>query len=260
MFNAWPKNFAQMQGSMRLQFGPAGDKAISNFKGDTPKNTTFSATSDSGSPIKAQCHLKDGGHRMWHCEKFKKKKKVERREVVKKCNLCFSCLNSRHRFGQCKATQTWGKNACAKCYKTLLPSDGKESKNQKEANSNKETANIAEEVKIENSCSWSLQIVSITFSSRTTSAEVMAIPDTGYNLSSVDKGTKYQFDAKRNELTLKIAATDGTKLIASEEVRVKVETPMLLESLIFHVHTFTHECILETYRMTTMIWEGKNGH
>ena len=123
VFSAWLKNIAQVQENLSLQFGPTNDKAGMNFTRDKTKSTSFAATSDASSPKKTQCSLKNGEHKMWKCEKFKKMKLAERHETVKKCNLCFSCLSAGHRISQCKANRTCGKGGCSKRHNRLLHSD-----------------------------------------------------------------------------------------------------------------------------------------
>ena len=64
VFSAWLKSIAQVQENMRLQFGSTSDKATANFTKNRTKSTSFAATSDSSSPTKTQCPLKDGEHKI----------------------------------------------------------------------------------------------------------------------------------------------------------------------------------------------------
>ena len=192
VFSAWQKEIAQVQDNLRWHLGSSNNKAKPTFNRDKPKTTSYAATSDSGSSTKTQCPLKDGEHKIWQCEKFKKKKIAERHEAVRKCNLCFSCLGFGHRIGQCKANRTCGKDGCSKRHNILQHSDDKKPNNQKESHSKGETANHADAVLTANSCSGSLQIVAITLSSGNISIETMAICDTGSTLSFVDCGQESQ--------------------------------------------------------------------
>ena len=175
MFIAWLKKLARVQDNLCWQCGSNNDKAKSNFKEDKPKNTSYAATSDSDSPTKTQCPLKDGERKIWQCEKFKKVMIAERQEAVRKSNLYFSCLGSEHRIGQCKANQTCVKDGCSKPHNLFLHSDEKKSNNPKESNNKNETANNAEVVVTANSYSGCLQIVPMTLSSGKTSIETIAI-------------------------------------------------------------------------------------
>ena len=56
VFSAWSKNIIQLQDSIWLDFGSAGDEARSNFTGDNLINKTFSGSSDPRSPTQSQCH------------------------------------------------------------------------------------------------------------------------------------------------------------------------------------------------------------
>ena len=64
----------------------------------------------------------------------------------------------------------------------------------------------------------------------------MAICDTGSTLSFVDNNLRDQLDVPGNSITLKIAGINGTKEMVSEKVRIKVTTPSVSESVMFHVH------------------------
>ena len=123
VFSAWLKNIAQVQENIRLQFGNTGDKTKSTTNRDKPKTTSFAATTDSPTKGKPSCPLKDGEHKLWQCESFKNIKLAERYDAVKKCNLCFSCLSSGHRIGQCKSNRLCGKNGCSKHHNRLLHSE-----------------------------------------------------------------------------------------------------------------------------------------
>ena len=236
VFNVCLKNIAQIQENMRLQFGSKSDKARTNFTRDKTKRTSFAATSDSSSPTKTQCPLKDGEHKIWQCEKFKKMKLAERHETVTKCNLCFFCLSAGHRISQCKANRTCDKDGCSKLHKRLRHSDDKNPELQKKQKNNIEATNNADAVLTANSCSGSLQTVPIILSSGTTCIETMAICVTGSTLSFVDKTIRDQLDAQGNALTLNITGINGTREIISEKVRIKVKTPNVSESVTFHVH------------------------
>ena len=159
----------------------------------------------------------------------------ERHDAVKKCNLCFSCLGSGHRIGQCKANRTCGKDGCSKRHNRLLHGDDNKPKSQKENSRSNETTN-ADAVMTANACTGSLQVVPITLSNGNTSIETMAICDTGSTLSFVDKDIRDQLDVQGEALTLNIAGINGTKEMASEKVRIKVTTPNVSELVMFHVH------------------------
>ena len=228
VFSAWLKEIARVQDNLRWQFGSSNDKAKPTFNNDKPKTTSFAATSDSGFSTKRQCPLKDGEHKIWQCEKFKTLKIAERHEAVRKCNLCFSCLGSGQRIGQCKSNRTCAKDGCSKRHNILLHSDDKKPNNQKESHTKGETANNVDAVLTANSCSGSLQIVPITSSKRNIAIETMAICDTGSTLSFVDKSLRDQLDVPGNSIVLNIAGINGTNEMVSEKVRIKVTTPSVV--------------------------------
>ena len=107
---------------------------------------------------------------------------------------------------------------------------------QKKQNSSKKTTSNDDAVFTAYSCSGSLQIVPIILSSGNTFIEMMAICDTGSTFSFVDKSVRDQLDAQGNALIFNIAGINGTKEMISEEVRIKVKTPNVSESVTFHVH------------------------
>ena len=236
VFSAWLKNIAQVQENMRLQFSSTIDKARTNFTREKTKSTSFAATSDSSSPTKTQCPLLDGEHKIWQCEKFKKLKLVERHETLKKCNLCFACLSTGYRISQCQTNRTCSKDGYSKRYNRLLHSDDNKLEMEKKQNNNNETTNNADAIWAANSCSGSLQIVPKIFSSGTTSTDAMAICETGSTLSFVDRSTRDHLDAQGKTLTLNFAEINGIKEMMRVKVRINVKTPIVSESVIFHVH------------------------
>ena len=161
---------------------------------------------------------------------------AERHEAVRKCNLCFLCLGSGHRIWQCPSNRTCGKDGCSKRHKFLLHSEDKRPINRNESNGKSETANFADAVLTASSYSGSWQTVPITLSSGNTLIETMAICDTGSTLSFVDKNLMDQLDVPGSSVTLNIAGFIGTKEMASEKERIKVTTPNVSESVVFHVH------------------------
>ena len=186
VFSAWLKNIAQVQKNIRLQFGNAGDKTKSTTNRDKLKTTSFAATTDSPTKGKPSCPLKDGEHKLWQCKSFKNMKLAERYETVKKCNLCFSCLSSGHRIGQCISNRVCGKNGCSKHHNRLLHSEEKpDSPSRTEPKGEQ-----ANPVAIANSCSGSLQIVALRLSHENKSCDTLAICDTGSTLSFVDATLK----------------------------------------------------------------------
>ena len=64
----------------------------------------------------------------------------------------------------------------------------------------------------------------------------MAICDNGSTLSFVDKSLRDQLDVPENSIPLNIAVANRTKEMVSEKVRIKVTTPSVSESVMFHVH------------------------
>ena len=135
VFSARLKTIAQVQENLRLQFGSASDEARPDFTKSRTKTTSFATTRDPGSTTEAQSPVKVGEHKIWQCDKFKKMKLAECHEAVKKCNLCFSCLGSGYRIGECKANRTCGKDSRSKRHKRLLHIDDNELETQKKQNS-----------------------------------------------------------------------------------------------------------------------------
>ena len=234
VFSAWLKNIAQVQENIRLQFGNAGDKTKSTTNKDKPKTTSFAASTDSSTKGKPSCPLKDGEHKLWQCELFKNMKLAERYETVKKYNLCFSCLSSGHRIGQCKSNRLCGKNGCGKHHNRLLHSEEKPDSSKMESKgADGEQPNP---VAIANSCSGSLQIVALRLSHGNKSCDTLAICDTGSTLSFVDATLKKELQAQGTGLTLNIAGINGTKQMQSEKVKLEITTPTARETVLFHVH------------------------
>ena len=147
--------------STRLQFGSASYKARKCFTIDKPKNTSLAATCQSGTLLETQCTLKDREHKIWKRDNFRKIRLSERHEAVEKCKLCFSCLVSGHRVGQCKHNRLCGKDGCSKRHLRLLHSDNRQPKIQNQQKSNFD--NNTDAVLTANLCSGSFQIVLITF-------------------------------------------------------------------------------------------------
>ena len=171
--------------------------------------------------------MKDGEHKIWQCEKFKETKIAEGHEAFKKCNLSLLRLGSGRRIGQCILIQNCRKDGCSKRYNIFLYSD------EKKPN----PANNADAVLPGNLCCGGLRIVPITLSNLNTSIETMAVCDTGYMLSVVDKILRDQLDDQGNALTQhNIAAINKTKEMACEKVRINVTTPNESESMMFHIH------------------------
>ena len=209
VFSAWMKEIARVQDNLRWQFDSNNDKTKPTFNRDRPKTTSLASTNDWDSSTKTQCPLKDGKHKIVQYEKFKKMKIAERHEAVRKCNLCFSCLGSGHRIGQCKANRTCGKDGYSKRHNILLHREDEKPNKQKESHTKCETANHAEAVPTANSCSGGLQIVPITLSNGIISIETMAICDTGSTLSFVGKSLRDELDVPGNSIILKIAGING---------------------------------------------------
>ena len=218
-----------------MQFSPISDKTKSSFNKERSKNTSFAAATKTCSPSKSSCPLKDGEHKVWQCSAFKKLKIPERHEVVKKANLCFSCLSSGHRKEQCKFNKTCGKDGCTKRHNRLLHSeDSKTSEKQVPKKAEAEVGSDA--VLTANSCSGSLQIAPLRLSHGNKSCDTLAICDTGSTLSFVDKELRNELCVTGTASTLNIAGINGTKEMTTAKVKLQVSTPDLTESVIFHVH------------------------
>ena len=146
VFSASLKERAHVQENLCWQFGHKVDKSNPPFTKNQPKNTCFQATSYSGSPTKSKCPSTDREHKMWPSEKFKKMNIADRHEVVRKCNLVFSCLGSGHKIGQCKANRFCAKDGCSKRHTIFLHGNEKKPNTRKETNNNNETAHNADAV------------------------------------------------------------------------------------------------------------------
>ena len=129
---------------MPLQFSSTGNETKSNFTRDKSKNTTYSATADSISPIRTPLPPNEGGNRAWQCEKLQKMNAAERHEFVKKYTKCFSYLNSVNKGGPCKTNGIFGKHGCPKRHNGLFYSDENKFKAQKKTNGNNETSTKAD--------------------------------------------------------------------------------------------------------------------
>ena len=154
---------------------------------------------------------------------------AERYESVKKYNLCFSSLGSGHAIGQCKSNRVRGKNGCGKHHNRLLHSEEKpDSRKTESKGAEGEQPNP---VAIANSCSWSLQIVTLRLSHGNKSCDTLAICDTGSTLSVVDATLKEELQAQSTGLTLNNAGINGTKQMQSEKVKLEITTPTARETV-----------------------------
>ena len=99
-------------------YDPAKPHAHSKKWDEKDRSSNFEAVvSDKRSSD--QRPLKDGVHRIWQCETFKKKSIDDRYKIVKDKKLCFSCLNSNRQIKDCK-TKICGIDGCEKFHNRLL--------------------------------------------------------------------------------------------------------------------------------------------
>ena len=103
-----------------------------NFKSDKRDFKKFGRSSGStlnaGSEQKddASCPLDRGTHRLWSCEKFKKKSVADRYNFVQDKNLCSSCSNGSHAARNCQKRCECGFDGCEKTHNRLLHTPKKE--------------------------------------------------------------------------------------------------------------------------------------
>ncbi len=129
--------------------------------------------------------LKDGKHKIWKCEQFKKLTIPERYEKVKQLKLCFSCLAGNHRIKDCKA-RACGVYGCQKRHNRLLHT---EQKKENEAKGDKKTA-----AKDEATAAWCslkasgiLPVVPVTVINGDVKTMTLALCDSGASLSFIDE-------------------------------------------------------------------------
>ena len=112
-------------------------------------------------------------------------------------------------------------------------SNKNKSKPHNETSGNSETPNNPHAVLIKITCRGSLQTVSNTLSSGTTSVETLAICNTGSTFFLADKGIRDQLNIQWKELALNFAGNNGTKKMASKNFRINGKATKL--SKIFHL-------------------------
>ena len=175
----------------------------------------------------------------------------ERPQVVKKCNLCFSCLGSGHRICQCKANRTWGKDRCSKRHKRFLQKDEEESKPWRQTSSNSETGESADAMLRAKSCSESLKIVAIYLSNGNTSIETIAVCNNGSTLSFADKDVRDKLNVPGIAPTLNNASIKGPKHCQARKWGLKYGLRTYRKLWCF---MFTLQCISRTSQMITKTW------
>ena len=93
-----------MQDELLLSSNPNADCAKSSHK-EKAKVSTFATsttnTASANSKNQRECVLKDGKHRLWKCEKFKKMNVEERGQKAKELKLCIKCLSDAHQMRNC---------------------------------------------------------------------------------------------------------------------------------------------------------------
>ena len=147
---------------------------------DKTKTSTFASNAEESSkPKNLECTFKDGQHPFWTCEKFKSMKVNERREHVQKLRLCFNCLKLGHMSNDCKS-KTCSLPSCGRRHNRLLHSDLP----KKDTTKNVSDATTAVATNI---TQGGLPVVRIKLTNSVLSLNILAMCDSGYSVSFVDK-------------------------------------------------------------------------
>ena len=159
---------------------------------------------------------------------------AERQEAVRKCNLCFSCLGSGHRIGQCKANRTCGKDGCSKRHNILLHLRRNPTTQRK----------ITTKMKLPTTrmqCSQRTRVVEVCKLFLSACPAGTRPLRQWFFVTPIlrsfcwDKSVLDQLNAQGKALKLNIAGINGTQEMAGENVRINVTTLKVSESVVFHV-------------------------
>ena len=168
--------------------GP-GEKVKKTFTtNNQAENTTMSTNEQTklNTTTLKHCPLKDGDHKIWIGNKFKKQSTNERCETLKKFELCFCCLKS-HMIKDCQSERVSGVNGCTKKHKPMLHMDfeksEKDSKSEEPSSQNR--AGYSSMLSTGNS--GFLQLIPISIGSDKRFVETIALCDTGSTVSFMDQ-------------------------------------------------------------------------
>ena len=92
VFSEWLNDIADVQDELLFYSNPNADRAKTSYK-EKAEGSTFATsatnTANDNSKTQRECVLKDGEHRIWKCEKFKKMNVEESGQKGKELKLCF---------------------------------------------------------------------------------------------------------------------------------------------------------------------------
>ena len=199
---------------------------------DKPKTNTFASNAEESSkPKNFECPFKDGQHPIWTCEKFKTMKVNERREQVQKFRLCFHFLRPDHMLKDCKSRKC-SVPSCRRRRNRLLHSDLQRKKTTKKVSD--ATTAVATNI-----TQGGLPVVRIKLTNRDLSLNVLAICDSGFSISFVDKSVVSKLHFQGRKASLSVAGIHGSKDVKTEIVPIAVsahENSRPLTTLQFYVH------------------------
>ena len=231
IFKEWLASKAVIHENLIAQTNSSFDR--NNFRSrDKPKTSTFASNAEESSkPRIFEYPFKDGQHPVWTCDTFKSMKVNERLEQVKKFRLCFNCLRPGQMSKDCKS-RTCSVPSFGRRQNRFLHSD----LTKKETTKNVSDATTAVATNI---TQGGLPVVQIKLTNRDLSLNVLAMCDSGFSISFVNKSVVSKLQLQGRKASLSVAGIHGPKDVKTEIVPLAVsvrEKFRPLTTIQFYVH------------------------
>ena len=232
VFKEWLASKAVIHENLLAQTNSSFDR--NKFRSrDKPKTSTFASNAEEPSKSKNfECPFKDGQHHFWTCEKFKLLKVNEGREHVQKLRLCINCLKPGHMSKDCKS-RTCSVPSCGRRHNRLLHNDLP----KKDTTKNVSDATTAVATNI---TQGGLPVLRIKLTNRDLSLNVLAMCDSGYSISFVDKSLVSKLQLQGRKASLSVAGIHGSQDVKNEIVPIAVSAHEKLRPLTT-VRLYVHE-------------------
>ena len=218
VFSEWPGDIAEMQDELLLSSNPNADRAKSSHK-EKAKVSTFATsttnTASANSKNQRECVLKDGKHRLWKCEKFKKMNVEERGQKAKELKLCIKCLSDAHQMRNCFG-RLCDVNGCGKPHHRLPHRRYKNVEQKKNVENVDEVSNLSSM-----RSRGVLPVIPVTIGSGSKTLKTFALCDSGASLSFVDESLMKGLNLSGQPVDLNIGI-HGTSDISSKRLQVKI--------------------------------------
>ena len=231
VFKEWLASRAAIHENLLAQTSSSFDRNKFQSR-DKPMTSTFASNAEELSkPKNFECPFKDGQHPIWTCEKFKSMKVNERREHIQKLPLCFNCLKPGHMSKDCRSRICSVPN-CGRRHNRLLHSDLPKTETTKSVSD--ATTAVATNI-----TQGGLPVVRIKLTNRDLSLNVIAMCDSGYSISFVDKSVVSKLELQGRKASLSVAGIHGSQDVKTEIVPIAVsahEKSRPLKTVQFYVH------------------------